>query len=79
MAACYSSIKHHKLKSATEGEEEIGFSQEPLRIILQIHQLCVSYGLKKRMYNFISITMFMETSYIILSIIVKSSTLTIFY
>ena len=26
-------IKHHKLKSGAEGEEEIGDSQEPLRII----------------------------------------------
>ena len=29
MAACYSSIKQHKLKSGAEGEEEIGDSQEP--------------------------------------------------
>ena len=34
VAACYSSIKHHKLKSGAEGEEEIEDSQEPLRIIL---------------------------------------------
>ena len=60
MAACYSSIKHHKLKSGAEGKEEIGDSQEPLRIILYINQLCVSYGLKKGMYNFISITTFIN-------------------
>ena len=29
----YSSIKYHKLKSGAEGEEEIGDSQAPLRII----------------------------------------------
>ena len=28
VAACYSSIKHHKLKIGAEGEEEIGDSQE---------------------------------------------------
>ena len=47
MAACYSFIKHHKLKSGA-GEEEIGDSQEPLRIILLIYKLFVSYGLKKK-------------------------------
>ena len=30
----YSSMKHHKLKSGAEGEEEIGDSQETLKIIL---------------------------------------------
>ena len=38
MEVFYSSIKHHKLKRrgavGAEGEEEIGDSQEPLRIIL---------------------------------------------
>ena len=34
METCYSSIKHHKLKSGAEGEEEIGDCQEPLTIIL---------------------------------------------
>ena len=33
-AACYSSMNHHKLKSGTEGEEDIGDSQELIRIIL---------------------------------------------
>ena len=27
-------IKRHKLKNRAEGEEEIGYSQEPFRIIL---------------------------------------------
>ena len=63
MAAGYSSIKHHKLKSGAEGEEEIGDSKEPLMIILLIYQLCVSYDLKKCMHNFISsITTFLETT-----------------
>ena len=31
MVPCYSSIKHHKLKSGAEGEEVIGDSQEPHR------------------------------------------------
>ena len=52
MAAYYSSIKHHKLKSGAEGEEEIEDSQEPLRIILSIYQLCVSYGQKKTYVQF---------------------------
>ena len=61
MTACYSSIKHHKLKSGAEGKEEIRDSQEQLRIILYIYQLCVSYGLKKKgMHNFISITTFLD-------------------
>ena len=34
VAAGYSSIKHHKLKSGAEGEEEIGESQEQLLLIL---------------------------------------------
>ena len=61
MAACYSSIKqsikHNKLKSGAEGKEEIGNSQEPLRIF---YQFCVSYGLKKTYVLFHSITTFTE-------------------
>ena len=34
-------------ESGAEGEEEIGDSQEPLRIIPYIYQLSISYGLKK--------------------------------
>ena len=44
-------------ESGAEGEEEIGDSQEPVRIILYIYQLSISYGLKKKLiYNFISIS-----------------------
>ena len=74
--ACYSSIKHHKLKSGTEREEEIGDSQEPLRIIL--YELCVSYGLKQTYVQF-HFYYHVHGNYIIVSIILKYSTITIFF
>ena len=73
MAACYSSIKHHKLKSGAEGEEEIGDFQEPLMIILLIYQLCVSYDLKKMYVQFHFFYYHVLGNYIIVSIILKSS------
>ena len=65
MEVCYSSAPLVE-KECGAGEEEIGDSQEPLRIILKIYHLSISYSLKKIMYNFISITTFMETTSLVM-------------
>ena len=66
-------------ESAAEGKEEIGDSQEPIRIILYFKQLFVSYGGLKKMYTF-SFLLPRYGNYIIdLLPILKSSAIAIFF